>query len=72
MPMPSLTATIASLVVALAVAAFANWQMRRPFDKRFLPVVPWLAVQFLAAVIVLIMAAHLISLLTGKSFGRHY
>ena len=70
--MPSLTATIVSLVIALAIAAFANWQMRRPFDKRFLPVVPWLAVQFLAAVIVLVMAAHLISVLTGTSFGHRY
>jgi hypothetical protein len=70
--MPSLTATIVTLVVALAIAAFANWQMRRPFDKRFLPVVPWLGVQFVAAVIILLMAAHLMSLLTGKGWGRHY
>ncbi len=70
--MPSLTATIVTLVVALAIAAFANWQMRRPFDKRFLPVVPWLGVQFVAAVIILIMAAHLMSLLTGKGWGHKY
>lgn len=72
MPVPSLTTTIASLLIALAIAAFANWQMRRPFDRRFLPVVPWLGVQFVATTVVLIMAAHLISLLTGKDFGRHY
>lgn len=70
--MPSLTATIVTLVIALAIAAFANWQMRRPFDKRFLPVVPWLGVQFVAATIVLVMAAHLMSLLTGKGWGRKY
>jgi multisubunit Na+/H+ antiporter MnhE subunit len=70
--MPGLTTTIATLVIALAIAAFANWQMRRPFDKRFLPVVPWLGIQFVAAVIVLIMTAHLISLLTGKEFGHRY
>lgn len=70
--MPSLTATIATLVIALAIAAFANWQMRRPFDKRFLPVVPWLGVQFVAATVFLVMAAHLMSLLTGKGWGRHY
>ncbi len=70
--MPSLTATIVTLVIALAIAAFANWQMRRPFDKRFLPVVPWLGVQFVAATVFLVMAAHLMSLLTGKGWGRHY
>ncbi len=70
--MPSLTATITTLVVAIAIAAFANWQMRRPFDKRFLPVVPWLGVQFVAATVVLVMAAHLMSLLTGQGWGRKY
>jgi hypothetical protein len=70
--MPSLTATIVTLVIALAIAAFANWQMRRPFDKRFLPVVPWLGVQFVAVTVLLIMTAHLISLLTGKEFGHRY
>jgi hypothetical protein len=70
--MPSLTATIVTLVIALAVAAFANWQMRRPFDRRFLPVVPWIGVQFLAVTILLIMLAHLISLLTGKGWGHKY
>ncbi|HWA46836.1 MAG TPA: hypothetical protein VG742_01110 [Dongiaceae bacterium] len=70
--MPGLTATIVALAIALAIAAFANWQMRRPFDKRFLPVVPWLGVQFVAATVFLVMAAHLMSLLTGKGWGRHY
>jgi hypothetical protein len=34
--------------------------------------VPWLGVQFLAVAIALIMLAHLVSLLTGRPFGRHY
>lgn len=70
--MPSLTATIVTLVIAFAIAAFANWQLRRPFDKRFLPVVPWLGVQFVAVTVLLVMAAHLMSLLTGKGWGRKY
>lgn len=70
--MPSLTATIVTLLIALAIAAFANWQMRRPFDKRFLPVVPWLGVQFVAVTVLLIMTAHLLSLLTGKGWGHKY
>lgn len=70
--MPELRVTIASLVIAFCLAALANWQMRRPFDRRWLPVVPWLGVQFVATAVALIMLAHLISLLTGHPFGRSY
>ena len=70
--MPDMGATIAALVVALALAGLANWQMRRPFDRRWLPVVPWLGIQFLAVAVALIMLAHLVSLATGRPFGRGY
>ena len=70
--MPELGATIASLVIAFLFAALANWQMRLPFNRRWLPVVPWLGVQFIAVAVLLVMAAHLISLLTGHPFGRGY
>jgi hypothetical protein len=69
---PELGATIASLVIAFGFAALANWQMRRPFERRWLPVVPWLGVQFVAVAVLLVMAAHLVSLLTGHPFGRSY
>jgi hypothetical protein len=69
---PQLGATVATLVVALCLAALANWQMRRPFERRWLPVIPWLGVQFLAVAVALIMFAHLVSLLTGHPFGRSY
>ena len=36
---PQLGATVATLVVALGFAGLANWQMRRPFERRWLPVV---------------------------------
>ena len=64
--------TVAALAVALGFAALANWQMRRPFEKRWLPVIPWLGVQFLAVAVALIMIAHTVSLLTGQPFGRGY
>ena len=70
--MPELGATIAALAIAFGFAALANWQMRRPFERRWLPVVPWLGVQFVAVAVLLVMAAHLISLLTGHPFGRSY
>jgi multisubunit Na+/H+ antiporter MnhE subunit len=70
--MPELGVTIASLAIAFGFAALANWQMRRPFERRWLPVVPWLGVQFVAVAITLVMLAHLVSLLTGHPFGRNY
>jgi hypothetical protein len=70
--MPTTGATVAMLVIAVGVAGLANWQMRRPFERRWLPLVPWLGVQFLAVAIALIMLAHLVSLLTGRPFGRNY
>lgn len=70
--MPELGVTIAALAIAFCLAALANWQMRLPFERRWLPVVPWLGVQFLAVAVALVMLAHLISLLTGHPFGRNY
>jgi hypothetical protein len=67
-----LAGTVTALAVALVFAALANWQMRRPFHRRWLPVIPWLGVQFLAVAVALIMIAHLVSLLTGHPFGRSY
>ena len=69
---PPLDVTIATLAIAFGFAALANWQMRRPFERRWLPVVPWLGIQFLAVAVALVMLAHLISLLTGHPFGRRY
>jgi hypothetical protein len=69
---PPLDVTIATLAIAFGFAALANWQMRRPFERRWLPVIPWLGIQFLAVAVALVMLAHLISLLTGHPFGRSY
>ena len=69
---PPLDVTIATLAIAFGFAALTNWQMRRPFERRWLPVVPWLGIQFLAVAVALVMLAHLISLLTGHPFGRSY
>jgi hypothetical protein len=52
------------------LGGLANWQLRRPIDLRW-PMVPWLAVQFVALAALLIFGAHLISLLTGHPFGRN-
>jgi hypothetical protein len=67
---PGWTVTVTALLVGLGLGVLANWQLRRPIDLRW-PVVPWLGVQFIALFLVLIFGAHLISLLTGHTFGRN-
>jgi len=62
---PSLGLTFSILVAASLLAIFANWQMRRDFLDR-IKYVPWFAVQFVAVAIILVMAAHLVTLLTGQ------
>ena len=67
----SLEATLAVLAVSLGLAV-AGWFMQRR-QRRSLdpPLVPWTAVQVVAVVVALLMAAHLVSLATGRPFtGR--
>jgi hypothetical protein len=65
---PGLFTSVAILVVALICAGVGNWQLRRPAHQRLWPAVPWLGVQFVGAAIVLVLAAHLISLISGRPF----
>lgn len=69
---PDLTITLSIMAAALAVAGFANWQLRRPVIDRFLPILPWLGIQFVAALVVIVMLGHLVTLLTGHEFKSRY
>ena len=69
---PSLITTLAILAAALLVAGLANWQLRRPVSDRLLPFLPWLGVQFLAALVAIVMLGHLVTLLTGQEFKSRY
>jgi uncharacterized membrane protein YidH (DUF202 family) len=62
----SLGLTLVVLLAALAIAAYANWRERRPRDLGRPPLVPYTAIQVIAVVAVIIMLAHLVSLLTGQ------
>jgi hypothetical protein len=62
----SLELTLADLFAALAIAALANWRERRPRDFGRPPLVPYTAIQVVAVVVVILMLAHLVSLLTGQ------
>ena len=61
----SLTMTVLLLIGALAAAGLANWRERRPRDPGDVPLISYAAIQMVALVIALLMAAHLVSLLTG-------
>ena len=66
-----LTVTLVILGVALVAGIFANIQSRRPPDPTKVRMLPYLGIQFFAILVVILMAAHLITLLTGKPFvGR--
>jgi hypothetical protein len=67
-----LTATGVVLAVAVAIAGFANWQERRRHLMATPPLVSYTAIQMLAIVIALLMAAHLVSLLTGHPLTSRF
>jgi len=70
--MPGWILTSLVFGLALGVAAVANWQSRRPYDERWLKIAPWNGIQFVAILLALLMLAHMVTLATGKPFGRGY
>ncbi|HEX5080066.1 MAG TPA: hypothetical protein VFV80_13020 [Geminicoccaceae bacterium] len=67
-----LAATVAALVVAVTVAGVANWQERRPRPAGNPSLLPYTAIQMLAIVVALLMAAHLVSLVTGHPLTSRF
>jgi uncharacterized membrane protein YidH (DUF202 family) len=67
-----LAATLAVLGLAVAVACFANWQERRRRPVGNPPLVSYAAIQMLAIVVAILMAAHLVSLLTGQPLTSRF
>ena len=62
----SLTPTLVILVVAVGAWALAHREGRRPVEVRRARWVPYTGAQFVAAVVFILMLAHLVSLLTGQ------
>jgi hypothetical protein len=62
----SLELTVAILLAALLAAGLANWRERRPREIGRPPLVPYTAIQVLAVLVIILMLAHLVSLLTGQ------
>ena len=62
----SLELTLVLLVVSVTLSGAAWFMQRRPRDSLDPPLVPWTAIQVIAVVVALLMAAHLVSLATGQ------
>ena len=60
-----LTATLVILGFAVAVAAFANYKGRQPYEPGVTRWIPYTGLQFVALLVVVLMLAHLVTLLTG-------
>jgi uncharacterized membrane protein YidH (DUF202 family) len=62
----SLGLTLVVLLAALALAAYANWRERHPRELGRPPLLPYTAIQLIAVVAIIVMLAHVVSLLTGE------
>lgn len=67
-----LTLTLVIMLASLAVAGVANWLERRPRDVGRPPLVSYTAIQLVAVVAALLMAAHLVSLVTGTPLESRF
>ena len=66
----NLPVTIGIVLVFLVIFAFANWRSRRPPDPLNMSMIKvnYHLVQMVCIVVLLYMAAHLITLITGRPF----
>jgi predicted MFS family arabinose efflux permease len=68
----SFTVTIMLLVLGIAVFAGANFMSRRPVEPGNPSLIPWTALQFVGLVMVILMLAHLVTLLSGTPLQGRY
>ena len=62
----SLTATLAIAVMCFGVFGFANWRARQPAEPLKVRMINYHVVQMVCIVVILLMAAHLLTIFTGK------
>jgi hypothetical protein len=67
----NLPVTIAIVMLTLGMFAFANWRGRQPSQPLKVRMVNYHVIQIVCVVVLLLLLAHLMSLLTGQTFrGR--
>lgn len=62
----SISTTLALLIASLLIIAYANWRERRPRPLGKAPLVSYPMIQMVSIVVAVLMAAHLVSLMTGQ------
>jgi len=62
----SLPVTLTILVLTGAMFAFANWRARQPAEPLKVRMINYHVVQIVCVVVVLLMVAHLVTLLSGQ------
>jgi hypothetical protein len=62
----SLAATLAITVLAMCVFGFASWRAKQPAQPLKVRMVNYHMVQFASILVVLLMAAHLVTLFAGR------
>jgi hypothetical protein len=68
----SLTITLLLFSASVAMILFANWQERRERPLGNAPLISYPVLQMVGIVVAVLLAAHLVSLLTGHPLrGRH-
>ena len=68
----SLVPTVVILLLALAIAAFANYRERRPRALGRPPLLSYTVLQMIALVVVVLMLAHLVSLIMGSPLKSRF
>lgn len=68
----SLAATIVVLMTGLALFVGANYMSRKPTEPGTSRHIPWLGLQFIGLIVVVLMLAHLVTLLTGTPLEGRY
>jgi len=69
-----MTETVSLIVLGCAAVllVLATWQARRKREPGKLPIIPWVGVQYVCLVAMIIVAIHLVSLWTGQELkGRN-
>lgn len=62
----SLIPTLIVLAVCVAILGIAQIRERRRYEPGRISLIPWVPLQFIAMMGVIVMLAHLVSLLTGE------
>ena len=62
----SLTVTLIILGVAVVVAGISVYKARQPYEPGKIRWIPYVWLQYVALLVVVLMLAHLVTLLTGK------